>query len=226
MLVKICGITRQEDAERAVGYGAAALGFVFWPGSPRAIEPERARAIIETLPPFVTAVGVFVNQPCEYVNEVAVGCRLGAVQLHGDETVSYAAGMTRPVVKAIGLDEAEDDRIDSWPPNARLLLDVHDPVRHGGTGRTVDWVRAAEVARRRPVILAGGLRPDNVLQAIERVRPFGIDVSSGVEASPGIKDWLKLERLFDAVSNARPHPRPRAGARRRARAKRRSGRHR
>src|SRR5580693_4333180 len=115
MLVKICGITRLEDARVAVECGARALGFVFWPESPRSIDPDRARAIISSLPPFVTPVGVFVNQSSEAVNDVAIRARLGAVQLHGDETAAYARGVTHPVIKAMALAEAED-RIDQWIP--------------------------------------------------------------------------------------------------------------
>jgi phosphoribosylanthranilate isomerase len=201
MLVKICGITRLEDAECAVECGAHALGFVFWPESPRSIDPERARAIISTLPPFVTPVGVFVNQACEYVNRVAALAGLGAVQLHGDETAAYGGGIGRPVIKAVALAETEEG-IDRWPARILLLLDVHDPVRRGGTGRTLDWTRAAAIAARRRIVLAGGLTPDNVADAISRVRPFGLDVSSGVEIAPGVKDHRRLKTLFDEIRRA------------------------
>ena len=199
MLVKICGITRLADAELAVECGAGALGFVFWPDSPRFIDPDSARAIVATLPPAVIPVGVFVNQSREYVNEVAAKVSLGAVQLHGDESVEYARAMTRPVLKAVALAEASEEAIDAWPLETMMLLDVHDPVRRGGTGRIVDWGRASTVARRRPVILAGGLTPENVGEAIGRVGPSGIDVSSGVERSPGLKDPDKLKALLVAM---------------------------
>jgi phosphoribosylanthranilate isomerase len=200
MLVKICGITRLEDAELAVECGASAVGFVFWPNSPRFIDPVRAQAIAARLPPFVTPVGVFVNQPASDVNAVAALVGLGAVQLHGDESIEYAGTMTRPVLKAMTLTGTADHTFDRWPPTAMVLLDAHDPLRRGGTGETVDWTRAAAVALRRRVMLAGGLTPDNVIDAIDRVRPFGIDVSSGVESSPGIKDAARLKALFEAVS--------------------------
>ena len=187
------------DAELAVECGAGALGFVFWPDSPRFIDPDSARAIVATLPPAVIPVGVFVNQSREYVNEVAAKVSLGAVQLHGDESVEYARAMTRPVFKAVALAEASEEAIDAWPLETMMLLDVHDPVRRGGTGRIVDWGRASTVARRRPVILAGGLTPENVGEAIGRVGPSGIDVSSGVERSPGLKDPDKLKALFVAM---------------------------
>jgi phosphoribosylanthranilate isomerase len=199
MIVKICGITRPEDAEAAVAAGANAIGFIFWPKSPRFIDPHRARTIAAALPPFVTAVGVFVNQPVAYVNGVASLVALGAVQLHGDETPEYAATVSRPVMKAVsaGRDEAR-----VWPSRVRLLLDVHDPVARGGTGRTIDWAAAADLAARREVLLAGGLTPDNVADAVARVRPFGIDVSSGVERAPGIKDHGRLRALFEAVHDS------------------------
>ena len=197
--VKICGITRPEDADRAVECGADALGFVFWPDSPRWIDPNKAWKIVATLPPFVTAVGVFVNQPSEYVNEIAAQIGLGAVQLHGDEHVEYAATVSRPVLKAMTLAQAADRALDSWPSRVLVLLDAHDPDKRGGTGMTIDWTSAAAVAASRRIVLAGGLTPANVGQAIARVRPFGIDVSSGVEQAPGVKDHEMLEALFAAI---------------------------
>jgi phosphoribosylanthranilate isomerase len=199
MLVKICGITRLTDAEAAVEAGADALGFVFWPDSPRFVDPYRARAIVAALPPFVTAVGLFVNQPIEYVNGIASLVRLGAVQLHGDETPAYAARIGRPIVKAITVAAPEEGPMAEWPASVTMLVDAHDPERRGGTGRTVDWGRAATVAAARRTLLAGGLTPDNVREAIAQVRPYGVDVSSGVEAKPGVKDRARLTALFDAI---------------------------
>jgi phosphoribosylanthranilate isomerase len=199
MLVKICGITRPEDAEAAVAAGASAIGFVFWPKSPRHIDPHRARTIAAMLPPFVTPVGVFVDQPLDHVNDVAGLVRLGAVQLHGDETPEFAAGVSAPVIKAVSPGRAD---VRAWPLRVRLLLDVHDPVVRGGTGRTIDWTAAAAISAQREIVLAGGLTPDNVAGAIARVRPYGIDVSSGVERAPGIKDHGRLRALFEAVHDA------------------------
>lgn len=200
MFVKICGITRVEDAEAAVAAGADAVGFVFWPGSPRCIDPYRARAIVRVLPPFIGAVGVFVNQTPEQVSAVARVAHLTAVQLHGDETVTGADAIGRPVIKALPLAAASDRaQLDAWPARMLIMLDVHDPVRRGGTGRTIDWTEAARVAARRRVVLAGGLTPDNVADAVARVRPFGIDVSSGVERRAGIKDPGRIQALFDAL---------------------------
>jgi len=204
MLVKICGITREHDAHAAVEAGAGALGFVFWPGSPRFIDPYRARAIVANLPPFVVPVGVFVNQPASHVKGVAALVGLGAVQLHGDEDAPYAAGIRYPLIRAIAIDQRTDvARLDSWPSRTTLLLDVHDPVSRGGTGRTIDWAAASLIAARRRILLAGGLTPDNVAEAVARVQPFGIDVSSGVEMSPGIKDPARLRALFEALDG---HP--------------------
>jgi len=200
MFVKICGITRVADAEAAVEAGAGAIGFVFWPESPRFIDPYRARAIASTLPPFVTAVGLFVNQPLQYVKAVASLVRLGAVQLHGDETPEYAAAVSSPVIKAVPFSPAEDVRVGAWPASTTLLLDAHDPVKRGGTGRTIDWTGAAAVAAQRRILLAGGLTPDNVREAVAQVRPFGIDVSSGVERTPGVKDHPRMRALFEALS--------------------------
>jgi phosphoribosylanthranilate isomerase len=201
MLVKICGITCADDATAAVECGAAALGFVFWPGSPRYIDPYRARVIAATLPPFVTPVGVFVNQPADYVSRVVSLVRLGAVQLHGDETAAYAAGIPTPAIKAVTV---ADPQLSVWPSRTLLLVDVHDPEKRGGTGRTVDWSAAAGIAAQRPILLAGGLTPDNVAEAVAGVRPFGIDVSSGVERSPGVKDHRRLRALFEAVYGTSP----------------------
>jgi phosphoribosylanthranilate isomerase len=205
MLVKICGITRMEDAEAAVDAGAGALGFVFWPKSPRYIDPHRARAIVSGLPAFVVPVGVFVNQPAAHVKGVAALVGLGAVQLHGDEDVLYVAAMTEPVIKAVALDAAAGGPVvDVWPRRTTLLLDVHDPVNRGGTGRTLDWAAAAPIAARRRTLLAGGLTPDNVGDAIAQVRPFGVDVSSGVERAPGVKDPVRIRALFEAINDSIP----------------------
>ena len=196
MFVKICGIRRLEDAEAAVALGAHALGFVFWPQSPRYVDPFRAKAIVATLPPFVSAVGLFVNQPAADIASVASLARLGAVQLHGDVSPEDAAVLGGPVVSALSLAAAERD-LDRWPERVTILLDAHDPERRGGTGRTLDWDAAAAIARRRRVVLAGGLNPDNIAAAVERVRPFGVDVSSGVESAPGVKDVGRLRALFE-----------------------------
>ena len=202
MKVKICGIRRLEDAMTAIELGANALGFVFWPGSPRFIEPDEAREIVAAVPALVTTVGVFVDQPVEHVAEVARGLNLGAVQLHGHEHIEAFTGLSPQVIKSVPMANGIDveSLLSNVPMGATVLLDAHDPVRRGGTGRTIDWNRAAAAARRRPVILSGGLNADNVRAAIETVHPYAIDVSSGVESSPGVKDVSKLRALFAAVN--------------------------
>lgn len=200
MIVKICGITRPEDASHAVAQGASAIGFVFWPDSPRFIDPYRARRIAAVIPPFVTIVGVFVNQSAAYINMVANVVPLAAIQLHGEEPPAFAASLSRPVLKAVSAADAAT--LAMWPERVMLLVDAHDPIRRGGTGETADWTLAANLARTRRVVLAGGLTPENVANAVARVRPFGVDVSSGVESSPGIKDHRRLTAFFNAVFQA------------------------
>ena len=201
MFVKICGITRLSDARHAVECGASALGFVFWQKSPRYIAPERAAEIIATLPATVTAVGVFVNASVDGIREIVARTGIGTIQLHGDETPDYASALGWPVWRAVAVDEAESV-MATWPPDTMLLLDVVDPVRRG-TGLTVDWQEAAIVARTRRVVLAGGLTPDNVGEAIDVVRPYGVDVSSGVEDSPGVKNVDKIERFLAGARSGR-----------------------
>jgi phosphoribosylanthranilate isomerase len=201
MFVKICGITRLEDARAAIAHGAAAVGFVFWPGSPRAMTPGAVRTIVDALPAETMRVGVFVNQPAEDVNDAAYAANLTHVQLHGDETPLYATSITRPVIKATSL-ETGGAAERGWPPETMWLVDAHDPGRRGGTGNRADWDAAAKFARTRRVLLAGGLTPENVAAAIARVNPFGIDVSSGVERRPGIKDPARIAALLEAVNSA------------------------
>ena len=199
--VKICGLRRIEDAMLAVELGADALGFVFWPSSPRFLEPEAARAVVAALPPFVTTVGVFVDQPETYVSEVARALNLGAVQLHGDELPSSYGRVSGRVIKAVAVRDGQDclAAVAAIPEAATVLLDAHDPIKRGGTGRTIDWTQAASAARLRPIILSGGLNAGNVGAAVEAVRPYAVDVSSGVESSPGVKDPEKLRALFAAL---------------------------
>jgi phosphoribosylanthranilate isomerase len=196
--VKICGVTTAEDARLAADLGASAIGMVMWPHSPRHVEIDRARAIVEALPPFVSAVGVFVNQ--DDARRLADAIGLHILQFHGDEpAVAYCDG-ARPVIKAIAVrDRSALDAAAAVPARATVLLDAHDPEKRGGTGTRIDWAIAAEVAARRPVILSGGLNAQNVIEAIEAVRPVAIDVSSGVESAPGRKDPTKLRALFDVL---------------------------
>ncbi len=201
--VKVCGICRLEDAQLAVALGASAIGFVFWPGSPRYIEPGRAGAIAAALPDGVLAVGVFVNQAAADVVETARTVPLHAVQLHGDERIEDFAALPQRIIKALAVGDAfEPSTVDALPGRVTVLLDAHDPIRRGGTGRTIDWRVAAAIAGRRETILSGGLNASNVAEAIVRVRPHMVDVSSGVEAAPGRKDETKLRDFFSAVGTA------------------------
>jgi phosphoribosylanthranilate isomerase len=200
--VKICGVTRPEDARLAVDLGAAAIGMVFWPKSPRAVDLDRAREIMAVLPPFVTAVGVFVNQTDEAL-AIARAVGLDAVQLHGDEAPESYRDMPIRTIRAVGVSNAESvEQAASVPPRTTVLLDAHDPIRRGGTGRPIDWSIADAIARQRPVILSGGLNAGNLLPAIEAVRPIAVDISSGVESRPGVKDPAKLRDLFDVLRHS------------------------
>ena len=202
--VKICGITRLEDAQQAVDLGAAALGFNFYPPSPRYIEPEAARAIVRRLPPFVTSVGVFANETdAGRVISIAREAGATAVQLHGPgfpDLQELLSAVT--LVVAVPVREGfTAEALGKFRPNA-YLLDAFDADRLGGTGKTFDWNAAREAKRYGPIILAGGLTPENVGQAVRVVRPFAVDVASGVESAPGIKDSAKLSAFFAAVTEA------------------------
>lgn len=201
--VKVCGITRLEDARAVVEAGADAIGLVFWPRSPRCVDVDRAARIVCDLPALVTPVGVFVNQGVEEIARIAGAVGLRAIQLHGEEPTELWSALPAPCIKAVGVTRDFDPRqLASWPAAVLPLLDVHDPDCRGGTGRAVDWDVAARAARIRPVMLAGGLRPDNVEEAIGRVRPYAVDVSSSVEVEPGIKDAVLIRSFLDAVARA------------------------
>lgn len=200
-LVKICGVTRLEDALLAVELGASAIGFVFWPSSPRYIPPSRAAEIAAALPPRIATIGVFVDQTRNFVWNAAEQVGLTALQLHGSETAALAAALPRPVIKAVPVTaEFSVEAVMEIPRSITVLLDAHDPVRRGGTGETIDWSLAAAVAWRRPIFLSGGLHAGNIREAIDRVNPHAVDLSSGVESAPGIKDPAKLRALFDALA--------------------------
>jgi phosphoribosylanthranilate isomerase len=202
MRVKVCGITRREDAVLAVTLGAAALGFVLWPRSPRFIEPDEVRAITDGLPAFVTRVGVFVNHAPADVFEIAARAGLNCVQLHGDEDAAEYVETPLPVIKALPVSEGFSlAAVEGLPARVTPLLDAHDPANRGGTGRVIEWTVAAAAARVRPVILSGGLTPDNVKAASAAVRPYAVDVSSGVESAPGVKDKIKMRAFFAALQS-------------------------
>ena len=207
--IKVCGVTRLDDALCAAGLGVDALGFVFWPNSPRFLSPRQAAAIAAALPPFVATVGVFVNQPLDEIRAIAAEVGLTAVQLHGDEPAAMWTSVPGRCIRAVGVGAGFDgEALKAWPPAVWPLLDAHDPARRGGTGRAIDWDLAAGAARTRRIVLAGGLDASTIREAIARVRPFAVDVSSGVERSPGIKDADRLRAFVEGVAAADAAPVP------------------
>ena len=201
--VKICGITRIEDALAAARLGADAIGLVFAAGSPRALSADAAAAVSGAMPPFVARVGLFLDADPAFVRAVCDAVPLELLQFHGSEPADYCRAFGRPYLKAIAMGDDGDAaaRARAWPDAAALLFDAHATGGQGGSGRTFDWARVPR-GLARPVVLAGGLAPGNVAEAIAAVRPWAVDVSSGVEASPGIKDHGKMERFIDEVRRA------------------------
>ena len=200
--VKICGVTNWSDARLAVDLGAHALGFNFYPPSPRSISPAAAWEIVRKLPPLVATVGVFVNWPAHVVAALAGALRLDGVQLHGDEQPSEVKDLARRfgVIKAFAVGPRfRLATLAKYKAASAFLLDGYHSALYGGTGRTADWRLARQAKRYGRVIVAGGLRPDNVAQAIAEAQPFGIDVASGVEARPGKKDPRALRDLMREV---------------------------
>lgn len=194
--VKICGITNVEDALLAVAAGADAIGLIFYKESPRALLREQAAAIVRVLPPFVQAVGLFVNADIGFVNATADACRLDIVQLHGEESPEFCGLVQRRVIKAFRVkDAASLDPMKNYRV-AGYLLDAWSPKAHGGTGTTFNWEVAKIAGKFGPIVLAGGLTPDNVRKAVESVAPYGVDVSSGVETAPGKKDPEKVREFI------------------------------
>ena len=201
--IKICGITNLEDAEAAVAAGADALGFVFYAQSPRYIEPAVAKRIIAQLPPFVLSIGVFVNHDQESIRNLVDECRLAFAQLHGDETPTFCESLGRPVLRALRLhDRGSLLALAEYKGRMGVkgfVVDAYSSEAYGGTGQTVDWSLAREVAHAAPILLAGGLTPGNVQEAIQHVHPYGVDISSGVEEHPGKKDHEKIRAFTQAV---------------------------
>ena len=201
--VKICGITRPQDGAAAARLGADAIGLVFHPASPRVVDPEQARAIVAALPPFVAVVALFVDAPEAHVRAVLDQVPVDLLQFHGAEPAEICAGFARPYIKAIAMAPGVDVKatMACYPGAAGFLLDAYHPGLAGGGGSRFDWERIP-AGLDRPVILAGGLDPDNVSEAIRRVRPYGVDVSSGVEAAKGIKDPAALRTFIEGVYRA------------------------
>ena len=200
--VKICGITNYDDALVAVEAGADALGFVFYTKSPRAISPERALRIIEQLPPLVQVVGLFVDESLATVNRIADLCGLDIVQLHGNESPEFCAGVKRRVLKALRVKDAYS--LTGMPSYhvAGFLLDTWSPGQPGGTGKSFNWNIVKHACEQHRIVLAGGLTLENIQDAIRQVHPYGVDISSGVERAPGLKD---PEKVRSFIKKAKEH---------------------
>jgi phosphoribosylanthranilate isomerase len=198
--IKICGITNLEDAEKAVELGADALGFIF-SKSPRRVDAEIATEIIKALPPFITTVGVFVNESMDVVKHIASVCRLNVLQFHGDELPEFCSLFGRKIIKSFRVKNPDD--LSMLPGYKGIvsayLLDSRVKGKRGGTGEIFDWELAKIAIPYGRVILAGGLTPENVVEAIKAVNPYAVDVSTGVESAPGKKDFEKMKRFVEAV---------------------------
>ena len=201
--IKICGITNTIDALQAVDAGADALGFVFCKHSPRNVSPHVVKSIVVDLPPFVLPIGVFVNEESGNVQTIMHDCGLALAQIHGDESAGYCESLGRPVIRGMRLrDRNTLVAMAEYTGRARIrgfVLDAFSDTAYGGTGKTADWTLAAEAAQSFSCLLAGGLTPENVQEAIQKVQPYGVDVSSGVEAMPGKKDPVKVKAFIQAV---------------------------
>ena len=205
--VKVCGLTRPEDAARAVAAGAWAVGVIFAPESPRHVSLAQAAAVMAAVPPGIVKVGVFVNPSQEEVVTAVNSCGLTAVQLHGEESPAFcgriAAATGAAVIKAVRVRDREALAAVASFDTDYVLLDTYQPERRGGTGASFDWSVAGELPeaiRGGRVILSGGLNAGNVLEALDAVGPYAVDVSSGIETAPGVKDPGEMERLFDILS--------------------------
>lgn len=201
--VKFCGITRIEDAYQAAQLGADAIGLVFAPGSPRALAPGDAARIAAATRPFVARVGLFLDADADYIRAVCSVVALDALQFHGSEPREFCASFGLRYIKAIAMGDGDafEPRAREYPDAAALLLDSHASGAQGGTGSRFDWTRVPR-AYDTPIVLAGGLNPDNVAEAIVATRPYAVDVSSGIELRPGIKDSGKMQRFLDEVRRA------------------------
>jgi phosphoribosylanthranilate isomerase len=201
--IKICGITRAQDAKAAASLGADAIGVVLYSKSPRAVQVKDLAGIVAGLPDELVVVALFVNPEPELVQEVVASNTVDLLQFHGDESAEFCGQFGLPYMKAIAV-RAESDlvsKLDAFKTAKYILLDSYDPIMPGGTGKTFDWNRVRELSERQQarLVLAGGLGPENVSKAIQMVGPFGVDVSSGVEASKGIKDLTKMKSFIEGV---------------------------
>ena len=208
MRIKVCGITNYEDAALALDLGVDALGFNLYTKSPRFTDPVEVRRIIRRLPPLTTTVGLFVNvTTSDELDALARAAGVQVLQLHGDESAGYCRELADwPIIKALRVGEGRDlGNLEDYPVQA-FLVDAYDDNRYGGTGKTFDWRLVEGIGRIRPLILAGGLRAGNVAAAIRQAKPYGIDVCSGVERSPGRKDPEKLAAFVSEVRDVCSRP--------------------
>lgn len=197
--IKICGITRLEDAVQAIELGADALGFVFYQKSPRYITPQSAREIIEKLPPFISKVGLFVNDSKDVIEDICQIAGIDVIQLHGDESPDFSESFSLPVIKALAISNAADV-VKTQAYKCTLLLDAKAPEGvYGGTGKSFDWNLLTEMKSANPLVLAGGLHPGNIISALESNEWYAVDVSSGVEESKGLKDYQKMKDFCKKV---------------------------
>jgi phosphoribosylanthranilate isomerase len=200
--VKVCGLTRLEDAKLAEACGAHALGFIFYGPSPRCADPAAVARIVAALHPYTVKVGVFVGESVARMNALAEQCRLDRIQLHGGESYETLAQLNRPGYRAFKLKDEADLAAARKAPDETLMLDTFDPGLHGGTGRPFNWEWARALGESRRVILAGGISAENVGLALQAARPAALDVNSSLESTPGRKDPRKVEAFFAALRTA------------------------
>lgn len=200
--IKICGITRFEDAKIAANLGVDALGFIFYKNSPRYIDPSNAAEIIKQLPPFISRVGVFVNESVDEISSIIKISGINTLQLHGSESPEFCKHFSLPVIKSFSIKPDCDLSIIDTYLTSGILLDTWNNSMHGGSGKTFDWKIARNICNKfNNVIIAGGLGPANIEEAINSLNPYGVDINSGVEISPGIKNPHKMRELVHIIKN-------------------------
>lgn len=199
--IKICGITNIEDARAASDLGADALGFIFYRESKRYVDPETVKDIISELPPFITKVGVFVKSDLNEIQSIKEKTGIDIAQLHGDETPEFCCSIPFKVIKVIRVKDKSDIGQVAQYPDQDILFDTYSDKEYGGTGENFNWELLKDLSLSGNLILSGGLNPDNVLDAVKIVRPYAVDVSSGVESEPGKKDYEKIEKFIEAIKN-------------------------
>jgi len=199
--IKICGITNMEDARVASDLGADALGFIFYKESKRNVSPETVKDIISELPPFITKVGVFVNSDLDEILSIKEQTGIDIAQLHGDETPEFCGTIPFKIIKVIRIKEKSDIGQVAQYSDQDILFDTYSDKEYGGTGESFNWEILKDLSLSKNIILSGGLNSDNVLDAVKIVRPYAVDISSGVECEPGKKDHKKIKKFIEAIKN-------------------------